>query len=126
MNIYQINFPLKAVAKERPRMGKYCVYTSKNTVAFENSIKQIWNAQYIKHPLLMKPLAVFIIFNFIKPKTSKNQYPSVRPDCDNLIKSLTDSLTGLAWKDDAQICILNAKKVYSLENKIELIYQELD
>ena len=41
--------------------------------------------------------------NIQEPKTGK-------PDIDNLIKSVADALTGLAWKDDAQIASVVAMK----------------
>jgi len=34
-----------------------------------------------------------------------------RPDLDNLAKSTKDALTGILWRDDSQIAILNARKV---------------
>ena len=38
-----------------------------------------------------------------KPDTSK-------PDIDNLCKSVLDALSGVAWRDDAQVTVLNAEK----------------
>ncbi len=40
------------------------------------------------------------------PHTSK-------PDADNLSKSVMDALKGLAWRDDAQVCSLTARKWYA-------------
>lgn len=36
-----------------------------------------------------------------------------RPDLDNLVKFVLDCGNGILWKDDAQICKLEAKKSYS-------------
>jgi Holliday junction resolvase RusA-like endonuclease len=37
---------------------------------------------------------------------------TVKPDWDNLGKVVSDALNGIAWKDDAQVCWANVKKVY--------------
>lgn len=51
-----------------------------------------------------------------KSKTKKRgpnaRYPHTgRPDIDNLLKSLADSLAGLAWHDDRQVSGVQATKV---------------
>lgn len=37
---------------------------------------------------------------------------SKRPDIDNLIKAVLDGLNGIAFKDDGQVCELQARKFY--------------
>lgn len=39
-------------------------------------------------------------------------YPTIKPDTDNIAKSILDSLNGLAYKDDKQIVKLNVDKRY--------------
>jgi len=39
-------------------------------------------------------------------------YHTGRPDTDNLAKAVLDSLTGIAWRDDAQVSQLTASKIY--------------
>lgn len=34
-----------------------------------------------------------------------------RPDVDNLVKAVMDALNGLAWADDAQVCLLTVRKM---------------
>lgn len=47
-----------------------------------------------------------------------------RPDVDNLLKHLKDALTGVYWKDDSQIQIHCAYKLYSPRprTEVEIIY----
>ncbi len=47
-----------------------------------------------------------------------------RPDVDNLVKHLKDSLTGVYWRDDSQVQIHCAYKLYSHRprTEIEIIY----
>ena len=47
--------------------------------------------------------------------------PSVKPDLDNYIKSLSDALNGVFWTDDSKICKLTAGKFYSQKPRIEVI-----
>lgn len=39
--------------------------------------------------------------------------PVARPDIDNFIKAIFDSLNGICWIDDAQVVELHAAKMYS-------------
>lgn len=43
-----------------------------------------------------------------------------RPDVDNLVKHLKDALTGIYWRDDSQIQIHCAYKLYSHRPRTEL------
>lgn len=52
---------------------------------------------------------------------------STRPDVDNLVKSLLDTMTHMAfWKDDSQITILHIEKWRGPEPKLELTIQKLE
>jgi len=39
--------------------------------------------------------------------------PAMMPDIDKLVRAVMDSLSGLAYRDDAQVIILTASKVYA-------------
>jgi Holliday junction resolvase RusA-like endonuclease len=55
-----------------------------------------------------------------KKKDSKlGSFHTSKPDIDNLIKGLFDSLNKIAWKDDNQVCEVYSRKVYSNEPGIE-------
>lgn len=59
-----------------------------------------------------------------------------KPDLDNLIKAVFDSITdagynkidkkGLVWSDDSIVCDLHAKKVYSPNPRIEVEIDYVD
>lgn len=40
-----------------------------------------------------------------------------KPDLDNLQKAVMDSLIGKAWKDDGQVCLVEAVKYYASANE---------
>ena len=46
--------------------------------------------------------------------------PTKKPDLDNIIKAIADSLNGIAYKDDAQIVELKSKKFYSDTPRVEV------
>lgn len=48
-----------------------------------------------------------------------------KPDLDNLIKGCTDALNGVVWQDDKQIVVVEAKKLYGFEPRIELYVSEI-
>jgi len=39
--------------------------------------------------------------------------PGKKPDIDNIMKGVADSLSGVIWRDDAQVVRANLEKVYS-------------
>lgn len=51
-------------------------------------------------------------FIFERPKTVTRAEPTVPADLDKLVRNIGDALTGLAYKDDAQIVQIMAKKSY--------------
>jgi Holliday junction resolvase RusA-like endonuclease len=59
------------------------------------------------------PVTLSLIFQFVKPTSSKRDQPTVKPDCDKLVRNIGDSLTASgAIKDDSQITTIHATKVY--------------
>lgn len=51
-----------------------------------------------------------------------------KPDLDNLIKSLFDSISKseIVWSDDNIVCDLRAKKMYSPNPRIEIEIEEIE
>lgn len=124
----QINleFPFPPVAKERARTTRFGTYTPARTKEFQNQVQRHARSLF-KGLILDVPLNVHIEFHLPKPKRTKFGYwPAVRPDLDNYVKAILDSLNGIVWKDDALICHLICTKVYAPEFartkvKIELL-----
>lgn len=70
-------------------------------------------------PPLDCPVVVYLDFYFPRPKRlvwktrpMPVQPHDSKPDIDNLCKAVTDALIGLAYRDDSQICLVNASKMF--------------
>ena len=77
-------------------------------------------------------------FNFQRPKShfKSGKYSSQlkenapyhhtsKPDGDNLVKFVMDSLNGIFWKDDSQIAKISIVKIYSELPRTEISIKEL-
>lgn len=71
--------------------------------------------------LLDGPLSLRVLFRFPRPKghfgkrgllPSAPPYPAVKPDVLKLTRALEDALTGILWRDDAQVVDEWMAKVY--------------
>ncbi|MCL2856185.1 MAG: RusA family crossover junction endodeoxyribonuclease [Oscillospiraceae bacterium] len=49
--------------------------------------------------------------------------PTKKPDADNILKVVADSLNGIAYRDDAQIVDSQVRKFYSDRPRVEVIIQ---
>lgn len=52
--------------------------------------------------------------------------PIVKPDLDNCVKGIYDSLNKIAWKDDNLVISTLARKLYSDEPRIEIKIWEVE
>lgn len=49
--------------------------------------------------------------------------PISKPDFDNLVKSVTDGLQGVIYRDDAQIVSASVSKSFSVDARVEIVLQ---
>lgn len=84
--------------------------------------------QAYRGPVLTGPVHVCVFFymprpkghygtghNMLRLKESAPLYPTSAPDTTKLFRSVEDALTGLIWKDDAQVVIQFLRKFYAGE-----------
>jgi crossover junction endodeoxyribonuclease RusA len=64
---------------------------------------------------------------FAKPKSLKKSaiYKVTKPDVDKLIRALFDSMTGIVFKDDAQVCECVIEKAFGEPSRVEVAVKEL-
>jgi len=118
--------PGEPVAKGRPRFstrgGKTRTYTPTKTAEAEWSIRLYAVAAFGNQEVFDGPVRVRLVFVLRRPKSvsaKKRPWPSVKPDVDNLAKTVLDALSAaVAWIDDSLVCILEVEKMYaSLEEE---------
>ena len=115
----------KPQGKARPRFTRQGrAYTPKNTVDYEGQIKQAYIAAggAIIGAMISNttPIQIKITAYFKKAKTNKMDFPTLKPDADNIAKAVCDAINGIAYKDDKQITCLTVDKVWA-EDGIERV-----
>lgn len=95
----------KPQGKQRPRFSRRSnsIYTPKNTQMYERQIAKAYRAAANGFSFGDKPVEIWITAVFAKAKTSKKEYPTIKPDIDNIQKAVFDGLNGVAYNDDKQI-----------------------
>ncbi len=134
--IYEFEVPGKIIGKGRPRLNSYTgvVYTPTRTKDYESLVEQYFLLKYPRFKALEGRIKVSIIAYFSIPKTTKksdinemlenNISPTKKPDIDNIVKSILDSMNKFAFKDDNQITKLEVEKKYSIEDKVYVKIEE--
>lgn len=132
---YKLIIPGTPIAKGRPRVGKFGTYTPNKTVNYENLVQLCYMDQ-VEGQLLTGPVALSIEFYFPIPKSiskkdkAKMQTGDImhtkKPDIDNCIKSITDALNGFAYRDDSQVVLVQAYKLYADDPRVEVTIKGVD
>ncbi len=126
-----IRFTVNAVPVAQPRQRHRVVeangrtFTSNYTPAkhpvqaFKASVRLALSRVYAGAPL-DGPLELRVVFLMPRPgrlRWKTRPMPRLphesKPDSDNLLKALKDSLSGLAWHDDAQVSDVVSRKRYA-------------
>ena len=117
-----LRFDILPQPKERPRFARrgnfVQTFTAKKTATFEKTVALMAGSQMKGMAALTEPLTAGVIFKFKRPKKTKLHSPG--KDIDNLIKSLLDSLNGIAYADDKQIYAIHAVKTWADRDEIVL------
>lgn len=124
--MFSITILMKAVGKGRPRMTRAGhMYTPKETRDAEAKIRYLVAKE--KPEMLLGPVFVDLRIE-IKRGKKTGDYPDSKPhyDADNVLKLVTDSLNGVAYKDDVQICSIKCEKYYGPEDLISITIGDLD
>lgn len=134
--IYEFEVPGKIIGKGRPRLNSYTgvVYTPTRTKDYESLVEQYFLLKYPRFKVLEGRIKVSIIAYFSIPKTTKkadinemlenNISPTKKPDIDNIVKSILDSMNKFAFNDDNQITKLEVEKKYAIEDKVYVKIEE--
>ena len=122
--------------QKRPRfarMGRYVKTYDTNKSLKEGIIESL--ATQLPKDLITTPLKVKVCFYFphIKSHYKSNGalkdklfYKDTKPDIDNLVKFIFDTLNGVIWRDDALIVSLEASKRFDDRPRTELYIEEIE
>ena len=125
-----LTMPFEPKPKLRPRFsvirGRVHTHTPYATKEFENRVAAYYMEQAKGYKFEQGvPLAISLYFGMPVPKSFTKKkcklivagelWHTVKPDCDNLTKSILDALNEIAWHDDAQITTLKVQKGYSMD-----------
>lgn len=141
VDIMQISFtvPGEPQGKGRPRFSRKNgrTYTPDKTVLYENLIRTEYLRQCSGQRFADKePLAMHIrAYYSIPASASKKRQaameageirPVKKPDADNIIKVVADSLNQAAYRDDADLVKVELEKFYSWQPRIEVEIKSLE
>ena len=134
--IYEFEVLGEIVGKARPRMNTRTgrAYTPPKTKNYEYAVRQWFLINYPNFTQIEGRVKVTIIAYFDIPKsTSKKKEtemlkgiisPTKKPDADNIIKIVLDSMNKFAFKDDVQVTKLEIEKKYDKVPKIYIKIEE--
>lgn len=120
------------VGKGRPRFRKNgSTYTPAKTKAYEEEVQTQYGIQaknYRFADIDMLDLRIIAYYSIPKSKAKAVRSlmaegtirPTKKPDMDNVMKIIADSLNGIAYKDDTQIVDAQCRKFYSDTPRVEV------
>lgn len=134
--VYEFEVPSKIIGKGRPRLNSYTgkVYTPTRTKDYESLVEQYFLLKYPRYKTVEGRAKVQITAYFEVPKSTsksikeqmlgKSISPIKKPDIDNIVKVVLDSMNKFAFKDDTQITKIEVEKVYGVEEKLYIKIEE--
>ncbi|MBE5806422.1 MAG: RusA family crossover junction endodeoxyribonuclease [Clostridiales bacterium] len=134
--VYEFEVPSKIIGKGRPRLNSYTgqVYTPTRTKDYESLVEQYFVLKYPRYKTFEGRAKVTIKAYFEVPKSMKKETkeqmlgnvisPTKKPDIDNIVKIVLDSMNKFAFQDDTQITKIEVEKVYSNEEKLYIKIEE--
>lgn len=115
----------------RPRFSKFGTYNTPEYTNYKTAFALLAKRECKTYFSGAIRLEVTFFMQMPKPLSKKKrseligQYHIKKPDTDNLIKTVKDSLEGIFYKNDSQICEVIAKKIYSDTPRVELEFNEI-
>lgn len=119
--------PGDARGKGRPRATRFGkgvrLYTDTKTASYEGMVALAAQAAMRGADPLEGPLVLSVLVRITPPASASKKaraamlagelHPTKKPDLDNVVKAILDGLNRVAFHDDAQVCWINAGKVYA-------------
>jgi len=126
------------VGKGRPRFsrqgGKVRTHTPEKTVNYESLVRLAASQAMAGHDLLTRPVSLFLTMHMPIPASwSKRRHElaargligaTVKPDLDNVCKSIADAMNGIVYLDDKLIVSATIVKQYGTVPHVAVRVQE--
>lgn len=123
----EVFFPFEPRPKGRPRFSRYGhAYTPQKTSEYEEKIRNYYVSKVSDY--YEDAIRIELTFYMPIPKSASKKNKSLmvdntikhvkKPDTDNMVKALLDSINKVAYKDDSQITQLIAKKRYASDENV--------
>ena len=102
---------------------------AKNSRPWKNDVAETALQSMTALEPLEGPLILSLVFYVQRPKghygkrglrPSAPRFPAVRPDVTKLIRAVEDAMTGIVWRDDAQVVDQHALKRYGEPARCEI------
>ena len=107
--------------------------SAKGSKDWKRAVAQVAGAEMVGKQLLDGPLLLEVTFWLPRPKshfgTGRNaeklkpsapRFPTVKPDATKLLRAVEDALTGIVWRDDAQVCVQTVTKTYGEPARVDV------
>lgn len=124
--------------KGRPRFCRNTGHaiTPKDTVNYETLVRMEYGVAYsdFKFPDdAMLDMRIKAFYSIPKSASKKKRAsmlaneirPTKKPDMDNVVKIIADSLNQVAYRDDTQIVDCQCRKFYSENPRVEVMIKEI-
>lgn len=124
--------------KGRPRFCRNTGHaiTPKDTVNYETLVRMEYGVAYsdFKFPDdAMLDMRIKAFYSIPKSASKKKRAsmlaneirPTKKPDMDNVVKIIADSLNKVAYRDDTQIVDCQCRKFYSENPRVEVMIKEI-
>jgi len=95
----------------------------KRTAQWREDIRHAAREAMDERPPFAGPIRLMCEFRLPYPASSIRKYQfgwlphTKKPDVDKLFRMVADAMTGIVWRDDAQVCFSAINKVYAWDGK---------
>lgn len=121
--------------KGRPRATRFGkgvrLYTDAKTASYEGLVALAAQTALADREPMAGPLCISVLVKLAVPQSASRkareamlsgvQPPAKKPDLDNIVKAVLDGCNGVAFGDDAQVCWINAGKIYAERPGVDVI-----
>ena len=119
------------MAAPRPRFSRYGTYNPAKYTEHKADFLELAKAQGVTfHEGAIRMEVIFFMpipasLSKKKQEALNGSYHVKKPDTDNLIKTVKDSLEGTFYKNDSQICEIKAMKMYDYNPRVQLNFYDI-